>query len=61
MMPTEQFIIDRKKMHDFTLTVTVAKTARFWLRVGLFFIKLGARIAGFSYRQEQTDERQDCD
>ena len=44
--------IDRNMIRNLTITVTVAKTTTFWMHVGLFFIKLGARIAGFGYRKE---------
>jgi len=55
-MASEHFTIDRNRMRNLTLTVTVAKTTAFWMRVGLLSSdsereSLGSAIEGKIHAQ----------
>jgi len=55
-MASAHINIDRNMVRNLTITVTIGRTTKFWMHVGLFFIKLGARIAHFGYRREHVDD-----
>ena len=56
VMASAHINIDRNMVRNLTITVTIGRTTKFWMHVGLFFIKLGARIAHFGYRREHVDD-----